>query len=283
MESWNEIRTAACVARLKTISAAARELGIHRATVNRHLDALEAELGAKLFMRHKRGYTPTALGIALLRIADATSDQFGELVRMATAEATELIGSFKVTLVDDLVPVVLPILREFTDRNPKLDLKLIGSDRIFKLEYGEADVAFRVGPKPEHPDYVVLPAGRVEMGFFGPEDFDMPSNLSDLVDRSVVGPGEEAPNATYFEWLTKEIPRRAIGLRSNRLPILWDAVRQEYGIGFLPRHRANGCRLKELVKAKEDWHEQVWMVTHVDMHRSSKIQAFVQVAKDLAG
>ena len=59
MDSWNEIKTAYQVARLGTVSAAAESLGVHRATVIRHIDALEAELGRKLFQRHIRGYTPT--------------------------------------------------------------------------------------------------------------------------------------------------------------------------------------------------------------------------------
>ncbi len=76
MENWNEIRTAAQVARSGTISAAADVLGVHRATVNRHIDALESALGAKLFQRHARGFTPTELGRELLRVADATGEQF---------------------------------------------------------------------------------------------------------------------------------------------------------------------------------------------------------------
>ena len=46
MDRWNEVRTAFAVARLGTVSAAAQELGLHRATVIRHIDALEESLGA---------------------------------------------------------------------------------------------------------------------------------------------------------------------------------------------------------------------------------------------
>ncbi|MCG8540561.1 MAG: LysR family transcriptional regulator, partial [Clostridia bacterium] len=69
MDNWNEIRTAACVARMGQISGAAEALGIHRATVHRHIDMLEASLGAKLFLRHAKGFTPTELGLELLRVA----------------------------------------------------------------------------------------------------------------------------------------------------------------------------------------------------------------------
>ena len=55
MDNWDEIRTAYQVARLGTVSGAAEVLGVHHATVIRHIDALEQALGAKLFQRHARG------------------------------------------------------------------------------------------------------------------------------------------------------------------------------------------------------------------------------------
>lgn len=279
MKAWNEVRTAACVARLGTVNAAATELGIHRASVNRHVETLENQLGAKLFIRHGRGYTPTPLGLELLRMADATSAHFGELERKAKEDTLSVEGIFNVTLVADLVPVLLPTLKIFRDHNPKVDLNLIGEDRVLKLEYGEADVAVRIGAKPDHPDNVVLPLTRVRMGFYGPTEFDMPTDLTKLPDRCVVGPTDQAPSATYFDWLKTEIPSHAIGLRSNSIPAMWDAVRLGFGVGFLPHHRAKGCDLVELIEAQDEWHEQVWLVTHADMHRSAKIQALVRAAK----
>jgi DNA-binding transcriptional LysR family regulator len=69
MDNWDEIRTAYQVARLGTVSGAAEVLGVHHATVIRHIDALEAALGAKLFQRHARGYTATEAGQDLLSVA----------------------------------------------------------------------------------------------------------------------------------------------------------------------------------------------------------------------
>ncbi len=78
-ENWDEIRTAFQVARVRTVSGAAEVLGVHHATVIRHIDALEARLSAKLFQRHPRGYTPTEAGRYLLAVGQATEDQFAQL------------------------------------------------------------------------------------------------------------------------------------------------------------------------------------------------------------
>lgn len=79
MENWDEVRTAFQVARMGTVSGAAEVLGVHHATVIRHVDALETHLGVKLFQRHARGYTATEAGQDLLRVAQATDDQFAQL------------------------------------------------------------------------------------------------------------------------------------------------------------------------------------------------------------
>jgi len=69
LENWNEVRTAYHVARLGTLSAAAEFLGVHHATVIRHIDALETRLQSKLFHRNPRGYMPTEAGRDLMQIA----------------------------------------------------------------------------------------------------------------------------------------------------------------------------------------------------------------------
>ncbi|MEM9696925.1 MAG: LysR family transcriptional regulator, partial [Myxococcota bacterium] len=89
MNRWTELRTAYYVAKLGTVSAAADALQIHRATVLRHVEALEAELGGVLFHRHARGYTPTEAGRDLLRIGAATADQFAQLAGRTRGRAAD--------------------------------------------------------------------------------------------------------------------------------------------------------------------------------------------------
>ncbi|MEM6889865.1 MAG: LysR family transcriptional regulator [Pseudomonadota bacterium] len=56
------------------MSNAAQELGVQRATVNRHIDALEAEIDERLFLRHRRGYELTDTGREFLQIAQRSYD-----------------------------------------------------------------------------------------------------------------------------------------------------------------------------------------------------------------
>ena len=118
MDRWDEMRTAYAVARLGTLSAAAAHLGIHRATVARHIDALEAALGGRLFQRHGRGYALTEAGEDLLRVARATADQFEQLAGRTQGRAMAVTGELVVTALDSVTPIVLQRCRRFGQRIP---------------------------------------------------------------------------------------------------------------------------------------------------------------------
>ena len=120
MDNWNVIRTAYQVAQLGTISAAAEALGVHRSTVIRHIDALEAQLGEKVFLRHSRGYTPTEVGLDLMRVAKAADEQFSQLVGRTKGITTDLSGEFIVTSLYVVSPMLIPVLNVFQTHLDKL-------------------------------------------------------------------------------------------------------------------------------------------------------------------
>jgi DNA-binding transcriptional LysR family regulator len=157
MDNWDEIRTAYQVARMGTVSGAAEVLGVHHATVIRHIDALEAALGAKLFQRHARGYTATEAGQDLLSVAGVADDQFTQLAGRIKGRGDEVTGDLIVTSLGSLSPLLVPTIAKFQERHPDLRVRLISDARLFRLEYGEAHVAIRAGKLPDQPDNVVQP------------------------------------------------------------------------------------------------------------------------------
>ena len=284
MDNWNEIKTAACVARCGTISAAANELGVHRATINRHIDALEAQLGGKLFQRHARGFTPTELGHELLRIADATDEQFAQLKRIANRTSDELTGEFIITSIDALAPSILPILADFRTEHPQLTTHFHASNALVKLEYGEAHIAFRAGPKPQDPDNVVMPFLEIQVGLYASKEYvdtyGKPDNMDEFCDHHFIGTKIENPRAPALKWLVDNVPNEAITFTSNHMSINNLAVHLGHGIGFLTASEAaNNENLVEIMPPRAEWMTKSWALTHVDLHRSPKVQAFLKIMK----
>jgi len=279
MEYWTELRTALMVARLGTVSSAAEALGVHRATVNRHVETLEGEFGAPLFQRHARGYTPTDAGRDMLEVAARADEMFADLAGRARGRAGQLSGSLIVTALAGVAPLVMPAIREFHIAHPQITLEFAAGAQLARLEHGEAHVAIRAGAKPEVPDYVVTLFRRLRFGLYasrgyvdraGPPD---PDRLD--VHRFVGNVGKPGPTP-FTDWMNANVSSDALSLRTTDLPVLQSAVCAGLGLGFLAEHDA-GVRsdLVEVIPPSDAWSTALWTVTHVDLHRTAKVQAFL--------
>ncbi|MEL6806423.1 MAG: LysR family transcriptional regulator [Pseudomonadota bacterium] len=285
MDNWDEIKTAYQVARMGTVSGAAEVLGVHHATVIRHIDALEGRLGVKLFQRHARGYTPTEAGDDLFRVAQATDDQFGQLVGRIKGRGTEVSGELVVTSLVTMAPRLAPVLTEFQQEHPDVIVRYLTGDRLFRLEYGEAHVAIRAGNAPDQPDNVVQPFVRLTVGLYATKDYvarhGHPDVSGDTSGHRFVSHDAADSRAPFHKWLRSQVAEESITFRSTDVRALEQAVLAGAGVGFMPvlEARANPD-LVEIMPPNEDWTAPLWLVTHVDLHRTNKVQAFLTFLKE---
>lgn len=287
IENWDEVRTAFQVARLGTVSGAAEALGVHHATVIRHVDSLESRLGVKLFQRHARGYTATEAGLDLLQVAQATADQFEQLAGRLHGAGAAMTGELVVTSVDSFSPILMPVIANFQDEHPELNVRYITDTRVFRLEYGEAHVAIRAGAKPDDPDNIVQPLAslRVIMGAHKSyvQRYGKIESPADFVKHRFVGSTDVNHRATFYQWMKENIPEDRVTLRLSDLRDAFDAVRFGGGVGFLPMWRlAENPDLVPMYKSLDEWSVPLWLVTHVDLHRTAKVQAFTTDLKKAA-
>lgn len=287
LENWDEIRTAYQVARIGTVSGAAEVLGVHHATVIRHIDALEGRLGARLFQRHSRGYTPTEAGLQLLSVGQATEDQFSQLAARIAGAGEEVSGELIVTSLPTLATLVLPALGRLMVDHPGLRLRYLTDQRIFRLEYGEAHVAIRAGTRPAEPDNVVQVLASQQHALYAApayaEAHGLPETAEDLARHRFIGPDAQDSRAPFFRWLSERIAPERFVFRSNEAEAQSRAIRLGIGLGFLPVHEARaGNGLLEVMGPKPEWDAPLWLVTHVDLHRTPKVQAALAALKEAA-
>ena len=282
MDNWNEIRTAYQVARLGTVSAAAEVLRIHRATVIRHIDTLEDALGAKIFLRHSRGYTPTELGLELMRMGRAADAQFNRLAELATADNKGLCGEFILTSLYVLAPMLIPLLKDFQAQYPNIYVRYLASEKLFRLEFAEAHVALRAGPKPEIEDHVVQPFTTTNMGLYASTDYvsrkGIPQVSDDFAEHYFVGFDNlnYGPPFNINTWMRENIPEKNIIFRSTDVTVLETAILSGIGIGFFPTDKATQhSELIEISPHKKEWDVPLWIITHVDLRQTAKVKAFL--------
>lgn len=287
VENWDEIRTAYQVARIGTVSGAAEAMGVHHATVIRHIDAIEARLGVKLFQRHARGYTATEAGADLLQVAQTTDDQFSQLVGRIRGRGAEVTGELVVTSLSQLSPLLAPSMVRFRAQHPGLTLRFLTGERLFRLEYGEAHVALRAGSVPQDPDNVVQELGNPPMALFATKGYiekhGMPKDDRDLRHHQFVGHDDALNRAPFNVWLWENVPPANIVFRASEPRVTQDAIVAGAGIGFLPPADARQfSELVEVAAPRKEWSSRLWIVTHVDLHRTTKVQAFLKFLKEEA-
>lgn len=288
IEAWDEIRTAYHVARQGTVSGAANELGVHHATVIRHIDSLEARLGTKLFQRHARGYTATEAGQDLLQVAQATDDQFTQLVGRLRGRGDSVTGELVVTSLAGLSPLLAPIMARFTMKHPDVTLRLLTGERVFRLEYGEAHVAVRAGGRaPDQPDNVVQKLAALPTAIYSTQSYldrhGTPRRDEDLADHVLVGPDKENSRAPFYQWMAENVPRAQVRLRMTDSQAANHAVLAGAGLGFMSTwEAAEHPELIQVFPPREEWSSFLWLVTHVDLHRTVKVQSLLAFLKEEA-
>ncbi len=285
--TWDEIRTAYHVARVGTVSGAAEALGVHHATVIRHIDALEGQLGVKLFQRHARGYTATEAGDDLFRVAQATDDQFAQLAGRLKGRGEGVSGELVVTSLDALSPLLTPALVRFRALHPDVSVRSTTGPQVLRLEYGEAHVAIRAGTAPQEPDNVVQPFGALDAVLCAAPAYvaraGRPTGEADLGGHDFVGPEDPESRAPFHRWLARAVPPERVVFRARDDRVGHDAIRAGAGLGFMPAVCAALDPGVEVVMApRPDWAAPLWLVTHVDLHRTPKVQAFLSFLKEEA-
>src|SRR5687768_11161889 len=132
--------------RLRSVTAAAKELGVTQAAVSRQIALLEEDFGRPLFIRKHRMIEPTAscliLGASLAESFSNLADAV-EIIRVNTKEvvtigATIAFSSFW----------LLPKLAEFRQAHPGVQIRVASQDADFNLDKGDVDIALRYGSPP---------------------------------------------------------------------------------------------------------------------------------------
>ena len=147
---WDDLKVFLSLQRSPNIRAAAQRLGVSHSTVSRRLGALEAALGAKLFLRHADGLTPTETAHALLGPAERMESEAQRLQMELLGRDTSLAGRLRLSVPPPLAQhVMMPILADFMQAYPAIDLEVISTIGFSDLDRQHADIAIRFQHNPD--------------------------------------------------------------------------------------------------------------------------------------
>ncbi|WP_426422941.1 LysR family transcriptional regulator [Bradyrhizobium genosp. A] len=134
------------VAQHRSFRRAAAELGVTPSAISQAVRALEARVGAALFIRTTRSVGLTEAGE---RFFARARPAFEELVA-ASGAARELgqrpAGLLRLTVPRSVVPILLePVIASFCQAYPEIEVELAASEELVDLAAGGFDAGIRMG------------------------------------------------------------------------------------------------------------------------------------------
>ena len=133
-----------------SLSGASRKLGMPLATVSRKVSELEKHLRTRLVTRTSRRLILTDAGRSYVAACKRILDDIREAERAAAGEYSAPKGELIIT-----APIVfgrlhvLPVLLEFLNTYPEIDVRLTLADRVVNLQEDHVDLAVRIGELPD--------------------------------------------------------------------------------------------------------------------------------------
>lgn len=244
------------VVEMGSFSAVARELNSTQPRISRQIAQLEAQLGVRLLRRSTRTLSMTDEGEQLYADARrilAEVDETEERLRGRRGKAHGLIRVACPTTLSRLK--LLPMMREFLDRYPELQVEFSMSDRFVDLIADGIDVAIRGGEISDtelHARRIgtarrVCVAAPSYLSAFG-----IPDTPADLVKHQCV---TYTLLATGAVWPFVGQPVRVSGrVRGDSPDVILEMVRSGYGVGLMPSWLfSDALAAGELVRILEDW------------------------------
>jgi DNA-binding transcriptional LysR family regulator len=244
-----------------SFSKASADLGITQPTATKHVAALEARLGARLFHRSTRGVTPTEVGTLYYERCKLITREIEDADSLAGLLQTGVSGVLRInSSVAFGRRVLTPLVLEFMRQHPALQVDLGFEDRYVNLVEQGIDVAVRMGRLADSTlgarwlgvnPWVLVASAPYLVAHGTPAEPAEVSSHTALVYSSVQG--DERWHFTGAGGLTVSVPVQG-PLRSNNLSVLLAAVRAGMGLALLPRYVAHDSLASgALVPLLETW------------------------------
>jgi DNA-binding transcriptional LysR family regulator len=282
---WDDLRYLLAVRRAGSLNAAARSLGVDKATVSRRIAAAEEALGVRVFDRKPDGYELTPHGE---RALDAVAD-IDQTVAGLVSELTEARGD-KTGIVHVTVPqffashVLLPALPAFRAAHPGIDVVLNASSAVANMAQREAEVGLR-NVKPDQQSVTVKRVGMLGSAVYGSRAYiearGAPAGPRDLPGHELVGWDRGFTFVAQFHWIGESGAR--VPVRVNDAAVLCHAVEAGLGLGVLPcllgDERPGLVRLDVFGRGRED----IYAVAPGELRRAGRVRAVIDLLVDTWG
>lgn len=262
-ENWNDLQSFVLVAREKSFTRAAAQLGISRSALSHAMLGLEARLGMRLLNRSTRSVSTTEAGERLLATLAPRFAEIAEEIEALTALRDKPAGVVRITAHDHAIvtvlwPKLLPMLKD----NPDVQVE-------FSIDYGlvnivaqNFDAGVRTGNLVEK-DMVAVPiAPPLSMAVVGSPAYmagrSLPSHPKELTEHRCINlrlPTRGGLYAWDFARDGQELNVRVEGQTVfNNTFLMMQAALDGIGLAYVPQDLVQPhVKAGTLIPILEEW------------------------------
>ena len=285
MEDLERMAIFARVVEAKSFSAAARQLGLSKSLVSKHVTQLEKSIGARLLNRTTRNMSLTEAGAVFYEHCARIVEELAEAKSVVSRLHSEPRGMLRISSSVAFGRLhIAPAVAEFLAQYPEVNIDMVTTDRFVDLAEDGYDVVIRIMAEPP-PNVVARKLAGVHRKMCAtPEYFarhGVPKTIADLERHNCLTYTSFNPRGSWrLRGPDGDISVPSSGnLRINDDDALAEAVLCGLGIALLPtfiigKELQNG-RLQSVLSEYIPVERYIYAVYLPTRHLSAKVRAFI--------
>jgi len=262
-ESYDQLAIFSVVARERSFTRAAAQLGISQPALSRAMRQLEERLGVRLLARTTRSVSPTEAGEHLLRVITPRFEEINTELALLSAFRDKPAGKLRITAGEHAAITVLqPVLAKLLPNHPDIQIEVIVDYGLTDIVAEGFDAGVRLGEQIAKDMIAVRIGPDVRMAVVGSPTYfaqhPRPKTPRDLIRHNCITirlPTYGGIFAWEFEKKGEELKVRVEGqLVFNNIAMRLDAALKGLGLAYMPEdlvqsHVAKG----RLIRVLSDW------------------------------
>lgn len=239
----NDIVAFLAVARERSFTRAAAQLGVSQSALSQTIRGLETRLGLRLLTRTTRSVAPTQAGERLLQSAGPRLDEIDAELAALTALRDRPAGAIRITAHDHAVRTVLwPALQRLLPGHPDIKVEVVIDYGLTDIVAGRFDAGIRTGELVAKDMVAVRIGPDLRSAVVGAPAYfasrSKPETPQDLTSHNCINlrlPTHGGLYAWEFERDGRELRVRIEGqLTFNGSGPMLDAALAGFGLAYLP-------------------------------------------------
>lgn len=262
-DNFNDLLSFMVVARERSFTRAAAQLGVSQSALSHSMRNLEARLEVRLLTRTTRSVAPTEAGEQLfMRLSPHLMEIEQELTALRDTRDRPA-GNIRLTAGEHAMSAVLwPVLKPFMAQYPDINVEVTVDDGLTDIVDGRFDAGVRLGEQVAKDMIAIRIAPDMRMAVVGSADylhrFGVPETPEQLDQHRCINmrlPTRGGLYAWEFERDGRELRVRVDGqLILNSLPQRIDAAENGLGLAYVPEDAVQDALAEgRLVRVLEAW------------------------------